>query len=72
LQENGGGSNEFDGAVFVAKTLDGAGNPLASPGAPVVSWNCGGGNGMYYDSCWINNAMSGLKCKVLSLREISQ
>jgi hypothetical protein len=72
LQENGGGSNEIDGAVFVATTLDGAGNPLASLGAPVVNWNGGGGNGVYYDSCWINSAMSGLKYKVLSFREISQ
>jgi len=70
--ENGGGNNEYDGAVLVAKTLDAAGNPLAALGAPVVNWNGGGGNGVYYDSCWINNATSGLNYKVLSFREISQ
>lgn len=72
MLENGGGSNEFDGAVLVAKTLDGAGNPLAALGTPVLNWNGGGGNGVYYDSCWINNASSGVTYKVLSFREIGQ
>jgi hypothetical protein len=70
--ENGGGNNEYDGAVLVAKTLDAAGRPLATLGAPVVNWNGGGGNGVYYDSCWINAASSGLTYQVLSFREISQ
>lgn len=72
MQENGGGSNEFDGAVLVAKTLDGAGNPLAALGTPSLNWNGGGGNGVYYDSCWINNATAGVTYKVLSFRELSQ
>jgi hypothetical protein len=72
LQESGGGTNEFDGAVLVAKTLDGAGNPLAALGTPVLNWNGGGGNGIFYDSCWINNASAGVTYKVLSFREISQ
>ena len=72
MQENGGGNNEFDGAVLVAKTLDGAGNPLATLGVPTVNWTGGGGNGVYYDSCWINNATSGVTYKVLSFRELSQ
>jgi hypothetical protein len=72
MQESGGGNNEFDGAVLVAKTLDAAGNPLATLGTPVLNWNGGGGNGIFYDSCWINNATAGLTYKVLSFREISQ
>jgi hypothetical protein len=72
MQENGGGNNEFDGAVLIAKTLDAAGHPLATLGSPVVNWNGGGGNGVYYDSCWINNATAGLTYKVLGFREISQ
>jgi hypothetical protein len=72
MQENGGGNNEFDGAVLVAKTLDGAGNPLAALGTPTMNWNGGGGNGVFYDSCWINNATAGVTYKVLSFREISQ
>ena len=72
LQENGGGNNEFDGAMLVAKTLDAQGHPLPTLGAPVVNWNGGGGNGVYYDSCWIANATSGSNYQVLSFREISQ
>jgi hypothetical protein len=72
MQENGGGNNEFDGALLVAKTLDGAGNPLAALGVPTVNWTGGGGNGVYYDSCWINNATSGVTYKVLGFRELSQ
>jgi hypothetical protein len=72
LQENGGGNNEFDGAVFVAKTLNAAGQPLATLGIPTLNWNGGGGDGVYYDSCWINNATSGLSYKVLSFKEIAE
>ncbi|HET7105246.1 MAG TPA: pilus assembly PilX N-terminal domain-containing protein [Candidatus Acidoferrum sp.] len=72
MVENGGGNEEFDGAVLVAKTLNDSGQPLASLSAPVLNWNGGGGNGVYYDSCWINNATAGLNYKVLGFREISQ
>jgi Tfp pilus assembly protein PilX len=72
LLESGGGNNEFDGAVLVAKTLNAAGQPLAALGTPVLNWNGGGGDGVYYDSCWIANATAGLSYKVLSFREISQ
>jgi Tfp pilus assembly protein PilX len=72
VTENGGGNNEYDGAMLVAKTLNAAGQPLATLGAPVVNWNGGGGNGVYYDSCWINAASSGLSYQVLAFREISQ
>ena len=50
MVENGGGNNEFDGAVLVAKTLDASGLPLATLGQPILNWNGGGGNGVYYDS----------------------
>src|SRR5215469_253174 len=72
IQQSGGGNNEFDGAVLVAKTVNSSGQPLTTLGSPVVNWNGGGGNGVYYDSCWINNAASGLSYKILSFREISQ
>lgn len=69
---SGGGNNEFDGALFVAKTKDSSGNELSALGAPSVNWGGGGGNGIHYDHCWINNALSGggLPVKVLSFREI--
>src|SRR5258708_21665417 len=72
LQENGGGNNEYDGAVLVAKTLDASGRPLATLGAPVVNWNGGGGNGVYSAHCWIANATKGANYQVLGFRELSQ
>jgi hypothetical protein len=71
-QEQGGGSGEFDGAFFIAKTRDSSGNELATLGTPTLDWNGGGGNGIYYDSCWINNAGQTALYKVLSFREIPQ
>jgi hypothetical protein len=64
-------SNEFDGAILVAKTRD-KGNLLSGLGTPSVDWSGGTGNGMYYDSCWINNAAAASSYKVLSFREIPQ
>jgi hypothetical protein len=72
MVENGGGSGEYDGALLIAKTLDAAGRPLAALGTPILNWNGGGGNGVYFDSCWINNANPPQNYKVLSFREISQ
>jgi hypothetical protein len=68
----GGGNNQFDGALFVAKTRDALGVELATLGAPSVSWNGGGGDGIHYDHCWINSALGGasLPVKVLSFREV--
>jgi hypothetical protein len=65
-------SNEFDGAILVAKTRDAQGNLLSSLGTPSVDWAAGTGNGMYYDSCWINNAAAASSYQVLSFREIPQ
>jgi hypothetical protein len=69
---SGGGNNQFDGAIFVAKTKDASGNELSALGAPSVNWGGGGGDGIHYDHCWINSALSGggLPVKVLSFREI--
>jgi Tfp pilus assembly protein PilX len=72
VTESGGGTNEFDGAFFVAKTRDAAGNELNTLGTPTLDWSGGGGNGIYYDSCWINNAGQTALYKVLSFREIPQ
>ena len=64
--------NEIDGAVVVAKTRDTSGNLLATLGTPHVDWSRGRGNGFYYDSCWINGAISSFPYQVLSFRELSQ
>jgi hypothetical protein len=68
----GGGSGEFDGAIFVATTRDALGNQLANYGTTNFDISGGGGNGIYYNSCWINKVQQPPSYQVLSFREISQ
>lgn len=56
MTESGGGSGQFNGSIFLAKT-----NSSTSPysqlgvlGTPVIQWNGGGTNGIQYNSCWAN------------------
>jgi hypothetical protein len=72
MNVNGGGNNSYNGAVLVAKTLDAAGNPLATLGLPTVSWSGGGGNGIYFNSCTINSATTSLAFHLLSFSEVPQ
>jgi hypothetical protein len=56
----GGGNGTFFGSVFVANTNSHTSpfTQLATLGEPELHWNGGGGNGIYYNSCWadrINN-----------------
>jgi len=67
---SGGGNNEFDGAIFSASTKDLAGNPLTSFGNVAFDISGGGGNGIYYNSCWINQANQPPTYQVLSFREL--
>src|SRR6266404_4745336 len=67
---SGGGNNEFDGAIFSASTKDAAGNPLTSFGKLGFDISGGGGNGIYYNSCWINQANQPPTYQVLSFREL--
>jgi hypothetical protein len=67
---SGGGNNEFDGAIMVATTKDVNGNLLPALGADGFDISGGGGNGVYYNSCWINNAQTPPTYKMLSFREI--
>jgi hypothetical protein len=56
LTENGGGSGQFNGSVFLARTNSST-YPyaqLSTLGTPVISWNGGGSNGIQYNSCWAN------------------
>jgi hypothetical protein len=70
---NGGGNNSYEGAVVLAKTKDPAGNLLPVLGPTSLDWSGGGGNGVHYDSCHINNANSANAfMRVLSFREITQ
>lgn len=68
----GGGFQEFDGAVFVATIKDTFGNLLSQVGTVNFNISGGGGNGIYYNSCWIYRTQPTLAYQVLSFREISQ
>jgi len=70
FQGNGGGNGQFNGAIFAATTRDAAGNPLANFGTVNFDINGGGGNGIYYDSCWINNSQKPPTYQILSFREL--
>jgi hypothetical protein len=67
---SGGGNNEFDGAIFSATTKDASGNELSSFGNVGFDISGGGGNGIYYNSCWINQANQPPSYQVLSFREL--
>jgi hypothetical protein len=70
------GIGQFNGAVVVARSRDPiSGAVLADPnlGASSVSFASNmGGNGIYFNSCTILQALTPTNFKVLSLREISQ
>lgn len=68
---NGGGNGGFNGAIFVATTKNAAGVTLPTLGNVDFDINGGGGNGIYYDSCWIKNVQKPPTYQVLSYREIS-
>jgi hypothetical protein len=54
MSVQGGGNGTFYGSVFIADTNSHT-SPyaqLASLGQPLLAWNGGGGNGIYYNSCW--------------------
>jgi hypothetical protein len=67
---NGGGSGSFDGAIYVATTRDANGNLLPNFGTVNYDNTGGGGNGIYYNSCWIKQANQPPTYRVLSFKEI--
>ncbi len=67
---SGGGNNQYNGAVFLAKTRDAQGNVLPSLGGTRLDWSGGGGNGVYYSSGCIDSARTMVNYKVLAVREL--
>ena len=64
---------QINGAMFVAKTRDAAGNLLPNLGGASVIYNANmQGNGARYNSCWIQKAQPTGSYKILSFHEISQ
>ena len=47
----GGGNGTFNGAIYVANTLDASNNTLSTLGTPQYIWNGGGTNQIQYDHC---------------------
>jgi hypothetical protein len=70
FQGNGGGSGQFDGAIFVATTKAANGTQLPALGSVNFDISGGGGNGIYYNSCWINKVQQPPNLKVVSFREL--
>jgi hypothetical protein len=67
------GVGELDGAVFVAKTRDGAGNLLPDPNLGSASFSqTGGGSGVHYSNRWVSTTQSLIPYQILSFREIAQ
>ncbi len=69
---SGGGNNEYDGAVLLAKTRDANNNVLPSLGGTYLDWSGGGGNGVLYSSGCIASAQNALNYQILSFREITE
>jgi hypothetical protein len=67
---NGGGNNSFNGAIYVATIWDASHNLLNNFGPVSYDISGGGGNGIYYDSCWVKAAQQPSTYQVLSFREI--
>jgi len=67
---SGGGNNEFDGAIYVATIWDANRVLLPAFGPVAYDISGGGGNGIFYNSCWINSAQQPSTYTVLSFREI--
>ena len=57
IEYSGGGVLEIYGTVFDAKIWDNHTdqNLLETMGSPKFKWNGGGGNGVYYDHCWVED-----------------
>jgi hypothetical protein len=70
FQGNGGGNGEFDGAIFVATTRSSTGAQLPTLGSVNFDISGGGGNGVYYNSCWIKQVQQPPTYKLLSFKEI--
>lgn len=72
MRVSGGGSNQFDGAIMLANTLNPDGTLRDERGPTVLDWAGGGGNGIYYSSPCVKFAQSGVAYRLLSFREISE
>ena len=79
---SGGGNPSIEGTVFVAKIWDNYTdkNLLSELGSPTFDWNGGGGNGIHYDHCYVQNMIpmipytpppSTRPLKIISMRTVT-
>jgi hypothetical protein len=79
IQMNGGGSAQITGAMVVANIAGNssyATNPTTANlatqlGSPTMNWSGGGGNGIKYDSCKLDLAVTASNFTVIARREIT-
>jgi len=67
----GTGGSGFHGAIFVGTIKDSLGNVLPSFGDVTYDLSGDAGQGMYYNTCWVNKAQQFNGLKLLSFREIA-
>jgi hypothetical protein len=73
---SGGGGGRVDGGVFIANmyssTTHNSSTLRSTPASGTVSldWNGGGGNGIYYNSCWVNKVGNNLGYTNVSMKEL--
>jgi len=78
----GGGNGQINGSVIISKIWDDhtTKNLLSEIGSPQLTWNGGGGNGIYYNHCWADDMLSKFpflpppptkQLKVLSTRTVT-
>jgi len=72
MEVSGGGNNSYEGSVLLANTRNPDGTIRSTLGPTVLNWAGGGGNGVHYDSCHVNNSQNNVSYRVLSFREIAQ
>jgi hypothetical protein len=74
IETGGAGGNEFDGAILIANTRDSSGALLPGNTLGAASYTLAnpGGNGIYYNSCWIKTVLPIISYQALSFHEISQ
>jgi hypothetical protein len=67
----GGGSNQYNGAFFLAQIVDPTtGTPLSTLGSSTFNWSGGGGNGIYYSSPCITQASALADYRIIASREL--
>ena len=67
----GGGNNQYTGGIIVAQIVNPTtGAALTTIGSPTFSWSGGGGNGVYYSTGCINQALNLYAYQIVASHEL--